>query len=203
MSYKRKDALHQKAKSEGYRSRAAYKLIELNKKYSLLKVGQTVLDLGCWPGGWMQVASKIVGQKGLVVGIDLAEQEPLNLSNAHFLLGDACDEDILKKAFSLLPDPAARFDLVISDMSPKLTGIREVDQAGTSRVIELALYVADNALRADGSVIIKCFPGNDTELVIKSARKKFQKIIRTVPDATRKSSNEFYIIGVGYKGVDS
>lgn len=200
MAYNRKDSLHQKAKAEGYRSRAAYKLIELNKKYNLLKSGQSVLDLGCWPGGWMQVASKIVGSKGLVVGIDLADQEPLNLTNTHFLLGDACDEEILAQAFSLLPDKDSKFDLVISDMSPKLTGIREVDQAGTSRVIELALYVADNALKIGGSVIMKGFPGNDTELAIKSARKKFNKIIRTIPDATRKTSNEFYIIGVGYKG---
>lgn len=195
-NYDRKDYLHQRAKEEGYRSRAAYKLIELNKKYRFLLPGNKVLDLGCWPGGWMQVASAAVGERGRVVGVDLVEPEPLNLGNATFIQGDMLDSETVQKAISAA---GGSFDVVLSDMSPKLSGIPEVDRNGVVHLAQAALEVARSTLSRKGTFVAKLFKGNETEQFVKSVRPLFNKVLRCELDATRKSSNEYYLIAFAPK----
>lgn len=191
--YNRKDHLYQKAKESGYRSRAAYKLKEIQKSYSIIPKGGRVLDVGAWPGGWTQVSLEYVGQRGTVVGIDLQAVDPIDDPRCTLLEGDARDLASLLKADEPL------FDCVISDMSPKLTGIKEADQAGTVACAELALYVAQQFLCEGGNFAAKVFKGGQVETFVKSARPMFNKLIRTELKSTRKTSNEFYVIGLGFK----
>ena len=191
--YNRKDHLYQKAKDEGYRSRAAYKLLEIQESYKVIPQGAAVLDVGAWPGGWTQVALEIVGPKGTVTGIDLQALDPIEDPRCTLITGDARDlEEILGH-----PEPC--FDAVISDMSPKLTGIKEADQAGTVGCAELALYVAQQLLKKGGSFVVKVFKGGEVEGFVKSARPMFNKLIRSELKSTRATSNEFYVIGLGFK----
>ncbi len=191
--YNRKDHLYQRAKDEGYRSRAAYKLIEIQEAYGIIQQGGNVIDVGAWPGGWSQVALKFVGSSGSVVAIDLVPCEPIDDERFRSITGDARDLE------SLLGSSDPQFDAVISDMSPKLTGIREVDQAGTVGCAELALYVATKMLKEKGSFVVKVFKGADVEGFVKSARPLFNKVIRTELKSSRNTSNEFYVIGLGMK----
>jgi len=195
--YNRKDRFYHQAKSAGYRSRAAYKLIEIDQKYGLLKPGGKVLDLGSWPGGWVQVAAERVGPAGLVVGIDLVQVEEVGYDNVHLLTGDARDESFIATVLAKAGGP---FDVVISDMSPKLTGIKEADQAGTVACAELALWLTGQVVRPGGSFVAKVFKGGDTDAFVKAARPLFNKLARVELDSTRKTSNEFYVIGLGLKG---
>ena len=197
--YNRKDRLYEKAKEDGYRSRAAYKLLELNKKHKFIRAGSKVLDLGAWPGGWMQVTSNIVGDSGLVVGIDLVELDPIPGTNSKLLCGDAREDSNIRMALEIA---GTHFDVVVSDMSPKLTGIREADQAGTVACAELALYVASQVLKKNGDLVIKVFKGNDTEQFIRELKPSFEKVIRSELDATRRTSNEYYVLARGYRRSD-
>lgn len=191
--YNRKDHLYQKAKDEGYRSRAAYKLLEIQKSYGLIRSGDKVLDVGAWPGGWCQVALEIVGRSGEVVGIDLVELDPIDDPRFRSITGDARDIE------ELYPGGEPIFDSVISDMSPKLTGIKEADQAGTVACAELALWVATKVLKENGSFVVKVFKGGQVEGFVKTARPLFNKLVRTELKSTRNTSNEFYILGLGFK----
>lgn len=195
-NYRRKDHLYRKAKEEGYRSRAAYKLLELNEKYRLFSRGDIVLDLGSWPGGWLQAAAEIVGQEGLVVGIDLVEIDPLPFSQVKFVSGDACEDSVIKKALEF---GSGQFDVIMSDMSPKLTGIREADDMAVVGCAELALSVVERALKQGGAFAIKLFKGNDVEVFYRSLRLMFDKVIRTELKSSRDTSNEFYCVGLGFK----
>lgn len=190
--YNRKDHLHQKAKDDGYRSRAAYKLLEIQKSYKVFNKQQTVLDLGCWPGGWLQVASPLVSK---VIGIDIASTESLPEKNITILTGDARENiEALKNH--------GPYQVVMSDMSPKLTGIRAQDEAGILDCAELTFDIALQLLSEKGAMICKLFPGNDVEAFIKKTlNQKFTKMYRTKLDSSRNSSNEFYIIGVGFKNT--
>lgn len=191
-SYDRKDHFYNLAKSEGFRSRASFKLKELNKKYGLLKPGFKVADLGAWPGGWMQVASQAVGRRGLVVGIDLVEIEDFGQDNVKCITGDVRDDEVIAKAKEMA---GGAFDLILSDMSPKLSGIKEVDRYGAVGCAELALWASSQLLKEGGSIVIKVFKSNETEEFIRELRKHFKKVVRSELDSTRKTSNEFYVIG--------
>jgi 23S rRNA (uridine2552-2'-O)-methyltransferase len=191
--YNRKDHLYQKAKEEGYRSRAAYKLLEIQETYGIIKSGYKVLDVGAWPGGWCQVALELVGSSGEVVGIDLVPIDPIADSRFRSITADA------RNVTDLFPPDGALFDSVISDMSPKLTGIKEADQAGTVACAELALFVATQVLKEKGNFVVKVFKGGDVEGFVKQARPMFNKLVRTELKSTRNTSNEFYIIGLGFK----
>jgi 23S rRNA (uridine2552-2'-O)-methyltransferase len=162
--YNRKDHLYQKAKDEGYRSRAAYKLLEIQESYGVIKPGDAVLDVGAWPGGWCQVALELVGSTGSVVGIDLVPLDPIPDERFRSITGDARDID------TLFPGEEPPFNAVISDMSPKLTGIKEADQAGTVGCAELALYVAGKSLKDRGNFVVKVFKGGDVETFVRAAR---------------------------------
>lgn len=190
--YKRKDHLYKKAKDAGFRSRAAYKLLELAKRHSLIRPADAVLDVGAWPGGWTQAALTVLGPQGSVTAIDLVPLEPLNDPRCHCITGDARD------LASLLADPNSRFDVVISDMSHKLTGIREADQAATVATAELALHVAQHFLKPGGNFVVKVFKGAEVEGFVKMLRPMFNRVVRSELDATRQTSNEFYVVGLGF-----
>lgn len=191
--YNRKDRFYQLAKDEGYLSRAAYKLLEIQKSYGIIKAGYAVFDVGVWPGGWSQVALGIVGEKGKVVGIDLVPVESIGDPRFTAITGDANDLE------EHLGTPLPKFDSVISDMSPKLTGIRDADQAGIVHCAEIALNAAKKVLKPGGSFVVKLFKGNEVEQFVKVAKPLFTKVVRTELDSTRNTSNEFYLIGLGFK----
>ena len=196
-SYDRKDQLYRRAKSEGYRSRAAFKLKELNSRFHFIKPGARVFDLGAWPGGWLQVAAQCAGPHGVVVGIDLVEIENPGASNIKIITGDAREEENINRALQLSSGP---FDAVLSDMSAKLTGIKEADEAASVGCAELALWVAGRVLKEDGALVIKVFKNGGIEAFVKSMRPLFNKVTRCELDSSRKTSKEFYLAGIGYKG---
>ena len=187
------------AKEEGYRSRAAYKLLELQDKLKLLKRGMRVLDLGSFPGGWIQVASQLAGPKGSITGVDLREVEPFPGNNPEFapcsvVLGDVTEEETQQKLLT-----HGRYDLVISDLSPHLSGIRAADDARVSELLDTAFHLNSVFLKEGGFFIAKAFPSNDVEVVAKKYQKSFEKLGRTILKSSRNTSNEFYFIGKGYR----
>lgn len=205
--YERKDHLYQQAKEEGYRSRAAYKLMEIDKKFGILKPGQVVLDLGCFPGGWVQVVSKKVGRNGLVIGIDLDDVEPFpqnkpessRESRIEILKGDICDPEMQQKISQLA---GGKVHTVLSDMSPKLTGIRFRDIARSSELVEMGAWVASQMLLPGGSFVAKTFPGNESDVIFQSVRKTYKQFSRHVLKSSRKTSTEYYFVGRGFSGVE-
>lgn len=197
--YDRKDHFYRQAKESGHRSRAAYKLIEINKKHRLLRRGQRVIDLGAWPGGWMQVAGSAVGPEGLVVGIDLQAIDPFDYDNMKTITGDVRADESIAAALKLAD---GRFDLLICDMSPKLTGVKSVDRIAAVACAELALWAAQQLLVSGGAVIIKLFKSNEAEEFVRDARSCFNRLVRMELRSTRKTSNEFYAVGFGFKLPD-
>ncbi len=192
--YNRKDALYNQAKDEGYRSRAAYKLQELHQKLKIFKGGDKVLDLGCYPGGWVQVASKLVGPKGLVVGIDRVEVEPFNDSNVQIIHGDILDSKNIELLGNNKP-----FDVIMSDMSPSLSGIKEKDDAGMAELLGIALEFAKDNLSKSGWFLAKTFPGADCDELLRLERSKWIKFQFTNLKSTRGSSIEKYVYAKGLK----
>ena len=207
-NYNRKDYLYIKAKSEGYRSRAAYKLQELDQKYKLLKAGMRVVDLGCAPGGWIQVASAKVGSNGVVIGIDRLPVEPFRSdetknSNHDFatpiiLAGDITEVEIQQQ---VIKEAGGKVDLVMSDMSPDLTGIYFQDAARSAELVDIAFSIADVLLKPNGNIITKIFPGSEADQLFAEKRKHYKKLSRVALKATRKTSKEFYFVGQEFLGV--
>jgi 23S rRNA (uridine2552-2'-O)-methyltransferase len=198
--YQRKDAYHQKAKAEGFRSRAAYKLDEFQRAYRLLKPGQRVVDLGCWPGGWLQVASKLVGRQGRVVGVDKAQIEPpLDLANTIALIGDLEEPTVAKGILAALEGGAA--DVLLSDAAPKLTGIRDTDRANEERLLEAVEALIPQLLRPGGAMILKILEGPEAQAIEKRIRSRFDKKKATRPDSSRKGTTERYLVAQGYRGA--
>lgn len=196
MSYNPHDRYYKKAKQEGYRSRAAYKLIELQQRYRLLRPGDKVVDLGAAPGGWLQVAAKLIGPKGKIIGVDLQEISPFPERNVALLHGDAGVSEIQAKTKELLDGPA---DAVISDMAPKLSGIRDADMARAVELNRLALSVAVQLLRPGGALLIKSFMNNDLHEFSAELKQHFSGVQRTKPEATRQGSSEFYFLAKGFR----
>ena len=195
MAYNRKDHLYHKAKSSEFRSRAYFKLEEINKKHRLIKRGDKVVDLGAWPGGWVQYVSRVVGPRGLCVGIDLQEMDPLKASNIKLVTGDVRDVESLE---TILAHTGGKVDTVISDMSPQLTGIKEADQASSVGLAELALYTSIFLLKEDGAFTAKMFKGAGSEEFVRFAKNCFKKFKREELKTTRNTSKEFYFVGLGF-----
>ena len=198
MAYNPRDSYYKKAKQEGYRSRAAYKLLELQQRYRLLKPGDAVVDLGAAPGGWLQVAAKIVGQTGKIIGVDLQTIESFRERNIILLQGDMARNEIQEQIKALLNGPA---DCVLSDLAPKLSGIRDADMARCLELNQAALDVAIQLLRPSGSLLIKSFISNDLHGFTAELKKSFSAVQRTKPDATRQGSSEFYFCAKGFLPV--
>ena len=186
----------QRAKAEGWRSRAAFKLIEVDDKDKLIRRGGFVVDLGCTPGGWSQVARKRLGNTGRVIGLDLLPLDPL-LPGVEFLQGDFHDEGVLKQVEDMLG--GAKVDLVLSDMAPNMSGIPMSDQARSIHLAELALDFAANHLQPQGAFLVKVFQGSGFAEYIVAMRQVFRKVVTRKPDASRGRSSELYLLGVGLK----
>ena len=195
MSYNPHDRYYKRAKQEGYRSRAAYKLLELQQRYRFLRPGDRVVDLGAAPGGWLQVAAKIIGQNGKVIGVDLQAMQPFSERNITLLVGDVGAGEIQSKIAELLAGPAG---VIISDMAPKLSGIRDADIARERELNQVALAVAVHLLRPGGSLLVKSFMNNDLHQYTAELKRHFSGVQRTQPEATRQGSSEFYFLAKGF-----
>jgi len=191
------DAYVNQAQKDGYRSRAAYKLLEIDQQDSLFAGVKTVIDLGCAPGSWSQVALNKVGQHGKVVGVDILEMEPLHKLN--FIQGDFTEQQTLDQLLDSINN--SEVDLVISDMAPNLSGIKNVDQARSAYLVELVLDFAKGYLKQGGGCLIKIFQGSEFEHLVNEARQLFTKVIIRKPDASRSKSKELYLLCKSKKAI--
>lgn len=188
--YTRKDAAYREAKRVGYRSRAALKLCELDRKYRLFTPGARVVDLGCWPGGWLQVASERVGTSGKVVGIDIEPTEEV-AANVTILQGDVLDAATAPRVTVAL---GGRANLVLSDLAPKLTGVKVADTQRHLALVELVCGWSRVLLERDGRVVVKLFSSVESEATL-VLKRTFRVVTKHRPPSTRKGSSEIYAIG--------
>jgi 23S rRNA (uridine2552-2'-O)-methyltransferase len=187
---KKKEHFYKEAKRVGYRARSSFKLLQIQKKFNIIKKGGTVVDLGAAPGGWSQVAKEIVGENGKVIGVDLMHIRPL--SGVTFLQADMTRESSLCELENVIEGKQA--DVVISDMSPDISGNYSVDHARSLYLSEQALKTAEILLKLNGNFVCKVFTGEDLEDFVKKINKKFRIVKRYFPPASRKTSSEIYII---------
>lgn len=196
MAYNPRDHYFKKAKEQNFAARSVFKLEEIDQRFRILKPGQKVLDLGCAPGSWSQYASQKVGAGGRVLGVDLTKVT-LNLPNAVFIQADLRDlnlEDVFREHGFEPP-----FDLVVSDMAPKTTGIRVTDQARSMELCELALDVARRFLRPGGHFVCKLFHSDDFAKLKTEIKRDFSQFEAVKPHSTRKISKEIFLVGLGKK----
>ncbi len=193
---RKKDYYYKKAKEEKYRSRASYKLSQAIRKYQFIKYGDVVVDLGAAPGGWVQVTKKVVGNKGFVLGVDLKQIEPFVQNYVRTIDGDIMEQETLQQILELLPRKA---DVVISDASPNISGIWEVDHARQLDLAEHALEIAFETLRPSGNFFVKVFQGDLLNDFVQKIKKHFE-IVKTVkPEASRAKSSEIFILGIRFR----
>ena len=189
------DIYVQQARKDGYRSRAVYKLLEINERDRLLRPGMTVVDLGAAPGGWSQVAAKMVGDKGRVFALDILPMD--SLANVDFIRGDFREQDIMDKLLGMIGE--CQVDLVISDMAPNISGMDAVDQPRAMYLAELALDMAKQVLKPQGDFLVKVFQGIGFDEYLCDARSAFTKVITRKPKASRPRSREVYLLARGFK----
>jgi 23S rRNA (uridine2552-2'-O)-methyltransferase len=194
MAYRRKDPFYRRARAAGYRARSAYKLAELDRRFRLLRRGDFVVDLGAWPGGWLQVVLERVGPDGRAVGVDLVLPAPLG-PNAVLITGDVRDEATTVAVRAALGRPA---DVVLSDLAPKLTGIRATDEARLRELVEATLAILPSLLRPGGRFLTKLFMTGDYEVLVGAVRKRFGQVKTTRPEASRQGSAELYVVGLDH-----
>ena len=185
--YNRKDKYYFKAKKEGYRARSSFKLKEINTKYALIKRGNSVLDIGCAPGSWLQVVKELT--KGKIVGIDIVAME--EMEGVEFIQGSILDEKIISKL--------GKVDVVLSDIAPKTTGNRESDSFLSYELSRQSFVVALKVLKQGGNFLVKTFQSADTDDLFKEIKEQFEFCKRFVPKTTRQSSKELYIVAKGFK----
>lgn len=189
------DPYVQLAKKEGWRSRAAFKLMEIDDKDQLLKPGEVVIDLGATPGGWSQVATKRLGDRGLVIALDILEMTPIH--GVDFIQGDFREEFVLQKLEACLH--GRKVGVVLSDMAPNMSGVPLVDQARVMHLAELALDFTRANLKPDGSFLVKVFQGCDYENFVRAMREAFKVSVVRKPQASRDRSAELYLLGRGLR----
>ena len=197
---RKRDFYYKLAKKLKYRSRASFKLTQLNEKFNIIKPGKVVLDLGCAPGGWMQVAREIVGDKGFVIGIDLQPVKPFEYDNVVAIKGDFTLEENLNKIRDLIPNEEKKVDVVICDASPNISGYWDVDHARSIDLVTTALQIATEMLKERGHFIAKVFYGDMVDDYVQLVKKYFEKVYISKPQASRKESAEVYIIAKRYTG---
>jgi 23S rRNA (uridine2552-2'-O)-methyltransferase len=190
---RKRDYYYKKAKEEKYRSRAAYKLLQAVKKYHFIEEGNVVVDLGAAPGGWVQAARKIVGSRGFVLGVDLRSVEPFEEDNVRTIIGDIYEEETLHEMLELLP---RRADAVVSDVSPNISGVWEVDHARQMDLALQALRMALEALRPHGSFFVKVFQGDMLDDFTIKVKNHFHIVKVVKPEASRGKSSELFILGL-------
>jgi 23S rRNA (uridine2552-2'-O)-methyltransferase len=184
-----------RAKREGYRSRAAYKLLEIDEKHHILKPGQKIVDLGAAPGGWSQIAAKVVGPKGKVVGIDLLPIDPM--PGVDFIQLDFLDESAPGKLIDMLGGPA---DVVMSDMAANTTGHKKTDHLRIIGLAEAAIYFAREILAPGGAFIAKVFQGGTENQLLADLKRDFAVVRHVKPAASRTDSAELYVMATGFRG---
>jgi len=195
---RRRDQFYKLAKAKGYRSRASYKLLQVNRSYRFLKQGQIVLDLGAAPGGWLQIARQAVGESGFVLGVDKQEIKPLSHRNVVTMVGDIEDSSLPDQIIRKASGPV---DVVLSDASPDLTGNWELDQARQVYLADRSLEIAKRVLRRGGSLFVKAFHGADLPDFRSRLRKCFRTVRIVKPPASRSDSSEIYFLGLAYTGA--
>ena len=194
---RKRDYYYRRAKKEQYRSRAAYKLIQTVNRFGFIKDGDVVVDLGAAPGGWIQASREIVGERGFILGLDQKTIEPTGHTNVCTIVSDVTDSGIASRINAILPRKA---DVVISDVSPNVSGVWELDHA---RQIDLARHSLDIArciLASDGNFFVKVFQGSMLDDFISEVKKDFSITRLVKPKASRSGSAETYLLGLGYKG---
>ncbi len=196
---RKKDYYYRKAKEENYRSRATYKLFQAVGKYRFMKEGDVVVDLGAAPGGWTQASRKIVGPRGFVLGVDLKPIEPFEERNVKTIIGDIMDEETTTQILEVLPRKA---DVVISDASPNISGIWELDHARQIELAQKALEIALKVLKPDGNFFVKVFQGDMLQDFIGKVKQHFRDVKVIKPKASRAKSSELFVLGLGLKASE-
>lgn len=192
------DVYVRRAQEEGYRSRASFKLLEIQEQDRLIIRGMTVVDLGAAPGGWSQVAANLVGDKGQVIASDILPID--SLPDVEFLQGDFTEQAVLDSLIKLLKDERA--DLVISDMAPNMSGMRDIDIPQVMYLAELALDLARTVLKPEGSFLVKVFHGEGYEELQKQLKSSFTSLKVRKPKASRARSSEIYLLASGFRGLN-
>jgi 23S rRNA (uridine2552-2'-O)-methyltransferase len=190
------DPYVKRAQKDGYRSRASYKLIELNDKDKLIRPGMLVMDLGSAPGGWSQVAGKIVGDHGRVIASDILPMDPLD--NVDFIQGDFTDEAVFQQILAKLN--GRQPDLIISDIAPNISGVAAADQAASMYLVELTLDMVRQVLKPGGNYAVKVFQGEGSDEFLRDVRSSFEKVMIRKPEASRPRSREVYLVAKDFKG---
>jgi 23S rRNA (uridine2552-2'-O)-methyltransferase len=193
---RRLDPYYKRAKRENYRSRASYKLLQAVNKYCFIKEGDVVVDLGAAPGGWLQAARRVVGDRGFLLGVDLKPVPPLEESNVCTLIGDIEDPDVEREIERLLPSHA---DAVISDVSPNVSGVWEVDHARQIALAQKSLNLARSLLKIRGNVFVKAFQGDLFRNFVEEVEQRFVKMKIVKPKASRVRSAEVFVLGMGLR----
>jgi 23S rRNA (uridine2552-2'-O)-methyltransferase len=192
----KKDQFRRLARDQGYRSRSAFKLKQINQSYRILNKGDCIVDIGCAPGGWMQIALPEVGTKGKVIGVDIKKIEPL--SNAFIIQGNIEDEHVTD---NILKISNSYVDVVLSDLSPNVSGNWELDHARQIDLTRNALRLSSIILKKRGKAVFKVFQGDMLNELVVELKKKFRKVILTKPTASRQVSSEIYLICLDYNPV--
>ena len=190
------DPYVKRAQKDGLRSRASYKLMELNEKDTLIRPGMLVMDLGSAPGGWSQVAGKLVGEKGRVLATDILPMD--GLDNVDFIQGDFTSDAVFQQLLDKLD--GRQPDLIISDIAPNISGVAVADQAASMYLVELTLDMVRQVLKPGGNYAVKVFQGEGSEAFLKDVRSSFEKVMIRKPEASRPRSREVYLVGKGFKG---
>jgi 23S rRNA (uridine2552-2'-O)-methyltransferase len=192
---RQRDYFYRRAKEEQLRSRAAYKLLEAVEKFDLIKAGDVVVDLGCAPGGWMQVALRAVGDEGFVLGVDLNSIEPFDAVNTRSVVLDISEREVVDVVRGFLPDGCA--DVVVSDVSPNVSGVWEVDHARQVDLARRSLYVAACVLKKEGNFFVKVFQGELLDDFVSEVKREFRFVRFVKPKASRRKSSELFLVGLG------
>lgn len=183
------------AQKDGYRARAAYKLIEIDDKDKLIKPGMTVVDLGSTPGSWSQVVVQRLRGQGRIIALDILDMHPI--AHVEFIQGDFREESVLRQLEQSLNNQ--QVDLVIADMAPNISGVKDVDQAGAAYLTELALEFSRDWLKPGGNFLVKVFIGSGFEEVMQAMRQQFERVVTRKPKASRDRSSEVYLLGLKRK----
>jgi 23S rRNA (uridine2552-2'-O)-methyltransferase len=189
------DEFVKRAQKEGYRARAAYKLIEIDDKDKLIKPGMTIVDLGSTPGSWSQVAVQRLKGNGKVIALDILDMT--GIAGVEFIQGDFREEAVLARLLEVLNNKPV--DLVIADMAPNISGVKDVDQAGAAYLTELALEFCTDWLKPNGNFLVKVFIGAGFDEIVKTMRLHFEKVVTRKPKASRDRSSEVYLLGLKRK----
>jgi 23S rRNA (uridine2552-2'-O)-methyltransferase len=195
---RKNEEYYKKAKKEEYRSRASFKLKQLNRKFKVIKNGDSVVDLGAAPGGWSQVALELVGEDGLVIAVDLNRVKPFLEENFWTIKGDFTQKETLEEIERTLQSKA---QVIISDASPNLSGIKDIDQLRSMDLAQSVLDISDSILKYKGNIIMKVFQGEGYPELLKEVKTKFQTVRTTKPPSSKKKSGEMYVVGRGFRRV--